>query len=344
MSGDSFLSALKIVGSRFLVVSIFPSAVLAVFVLGLISSGAPSHAPSLRILVGHAEHVKGWTLAMLALGILTAALVVEPLQLGLVRVFEGYWGEGVSGRLLAWPAITYRRWRARSLTKTQMETPRSKPRNPRVLERAARRLSAYPPETAVLPTRIGNILRASELRAGGRYGLDAITTWPLLYPLLSDQVRAVADGARDDLDLSLRFVAIFLAAAVVSAGCLVREGWWLAVSAGCLLLAWVAHRGSLAAAAAYGRAVEVAFDLHRFDLLVALHLPLPNDWAEEVRANRQLKGFLAQPMENLFLLDKGDLTRNIRYVHGVGRSSSSSGRPSLWAQLAEWLVARGVDH
>jgi hypothetical protein len=46
-----------------------------------------------------------------------------------------------------------------------------------------------------------------------------------------------------------------------------------------------------------GQALEPAFDLHRFDLLTALHLPLPPNLVREVTANQELSEFLRQPSE-----------------------------------------------
>ena len=104
----------------------------------------------------------------------------------------------------------------------------------------------------------------------------------------------------------------------VSVGLLARNGWWLMVPAATLLLAWLSYRGAVVAAAiAYGEAIEAAFDLHRFDLLRALHLPLPSDLAAEVRANQQLTRFLHQPHEELFFLLRIGKGINFTYDHDI---------------------------
>jgi hypothetical protein len=185
-----------------------------------------------------------------------------------------------------------------------------------VREQAARRLHDYPAADAVLPTRLGNILRAAEHRAGSRYGLDAIITWPRLYPLLADTTAAVLNDLRDQLDLAVRFCVMFLLATVITAACLSGHGWWLAVAAGTLAGAALSYQAALSAAAAYGQAVEAAFDLHRFDLLAALHLPLPADLASEVQANQRLSRFLRQPQEYMFALTHGRGGLNFTFEHG----------------------------
>ncbi|MEK8170988.1 hypothetical protein NKH77_19840 [Streptomyces sp. M19] len=71
------------------------------------------------------------------------------------------------------------------------------------------------------------------------------------------------------------------ATALVSAGMLLRSGWWLALALVPAAVSVLAYRGAVQAALAYGDAVRAAFDLHRFDLLAALRLPLPGSVAEE---------------------------------------------------------------
>jgi hypothetical protein len=155
-------------------------------------------------------------------------------------------------------------------------------------------------EEALLPTRLGNVMRSGEMRAGAANGLDAVVLWPRLYPVLDETVRALTDDRRDQLDLSARFCAVFALAAVVLLGLLLMHGWWLAVPAGCLVLAWLAYRGTVTAALAYNEALRVAFDLHRFDLLTALHLPLPKSREEEKAQNDDLRAFLLQGWETDF--------------------------------------------
>jgi hypothetical protein len=55
--------------------------------------------------------------------------------------------------------------------------------------------------------------------------------------------------------------------------------------------ALLSYRAALAAAAAYCQALEAAFDLHRFDLLTALHLPLPANLIGEMTPTRNYPGF-----------------------------------------------------
>jgi hypothetical protein len=322
MNADTIVSATGDLGVRFRFVSLLPVAMLTLYVLALAWSGAPARAPSLGRVVMHAKTVAGWQAFLLAVAIVAVALIAEPLQVTLVRLLEGYWGQSRVGRLLAAPGIAVHRRRRERLDRAQRRTggaPAAAAGSRSVADReeAARKLRAYPPEPGILPTMLGNILRSAEHRAGSRYGLDAIIAWPRLYPLLSDKVTAVLRDLRDQLDLVARFCAVFAIAAVVSAGFLATHGWWLAVTLVPLGGALLSYRAALAAAAAYGQAVEAAVDLHRFDLRTALHLPLPADLRGEVAANQQLTRFLRQPAEYLLALGQ-DREANLAYRHPAG--------------------------
>ena len=278
------------IGARFALVGLLPAVVLALFVLALLWSGAPGEAPDLDRILDQARELDAWAGALLFLALLVAAIVMQPLQLGLVRLLEGYWPR----RLAARGRARYVR-RVDALEATT--APRRKPLTAEELatmSQAATELRLLPPREHVMPTRLGNALRAAEVRAGEPYGLDAVVAWPRLYPLLSDPVRAVVDGQRDALDVNARFCTVFAAGAVIAAALLATHGWWLLVPVACLVLAWLAYRAAVAAAIAYGESIRTAVDLHRFTLLAAFHLPLPATPEEERALNARLSRFLLQ--------------------------------------------------
>jgi hypothetical protein len=227
--------------------------------------------------------------------VLVLGLVLHPLQLPLVRVLEGYWGDGPIGRRVT--AFSVGRQRAR---RRRLETSAT-PGDPaeavdatetaRLVDAAWRLRHRFPPEAILLPTSLGNVMRAAEHRAGRPYGLDAVVVWPRLYPLLPDAVRAATDDLRLQLDSAARFTAVFLVGAATTFALLVAHGWWLLVPAASVVLAWISYRASVSAAAAYGVAVEAAFDLAHLDLRAALHLARPPDRSTERAANAELTEF-----------------------------------------------------
>jgi hypothetical protein len=157
-----------------------------------------------------------------------------------------------------------------------------------VLLQALFKVQQYPNESHMMPTRLGNVLRAEEDRAGQRYGLSTVDVWPRLYQLLPQRLIDSASDARNELELSLRFSGTFFLAGTSSFVLMFQHGLWLLVPIVWLLSAWLSYQTAIRAAAQYGEAVKLAFDLHRFDLLRALHVPLPTDAKQELLINRRL--------------------------------------------------------
>ncbi len=293
MSVKELAGAAGSLGVRFNLLGLLPAAVLASFICALLAAGTPGSRPDLEKLRAHIDGLSSVEAVTLSGAVLVAALIVQPLQLSLVRILEGYWGSGVLGRTIARPCTARHRRRRQVLEAAARTTNEVVDRSERqALVVASQRLRGlYPPEPFLLPTGLGNVLRAAEYRAGRPYGLDAVVTWPRLYPLLNPGVRAIVDDLRLQLDVAARFTATFVLAAVVSAPLLGGHGPWLAVSVGAFGLAWVSYRSTVAAASAYGSALEAAFDLTHLELRKTLHLSWPASRKEERESNRDLTQF-----------------------------------------------------
>lgn len=299
MNAAAILGFGKDLGQRFTLVDLLPSALLGLFILALVWGGAPGDPPDLDRFVAHVEDLSGVEAVLLALALLGFALITQPLQLGLVRLMEGYWGMTSAAEAIAgWGRRRHARQRAK-IEARQLTTAADGDHKP--AGRAQRSYAAwalsrrYPPAPLVMPTRLGNALRAAEDRAGRRYGLDTIAAWPRLYPLLSERVAALVDDQRTQVDIAARFTAVLLGATAASAALLVTHGWWLLVPVATLALAWLSYRGACSAALSYGDGLETAFDLHRLDLRAGLHLAMPRTLEEERALNQELSKFLLQP-------------------------------------------------
>jgi hypothetical protein len=310
---DSLLGGL---GQRATYVGLLPAATLVALIAALLAAGAPSEAPDPGLLYDRTSELSVVQAALIAVALVVATVVLHPLQLPLVQVFEGY---RTPRPLAEWGRARQRRRRAALGSESRDGGPSAAHRNddsaatadPAATEPAAatdlavpttesllvawRRGRRYPRADRVLPTTLGNAMRAGEERAGAPYGLDAVSAWPRLHPLLAEPVRAAADDRRLQLDVAVRFCATFAAAAVVTAALLWSHGWWLSVAAGCLVLCAVSYYAAVAAAVAYGDSLASAFDLHHLDLLDALQLPRPSSLAEE----RQLAGVATLVMTRL---------------------------------------------
>ncbi len=290
-------------GVRFGLVGLLPTTLLVLFVLALVWGGAPANAPNLQAALTEIAQYDTAQGLLLVIAILALALLLQPFQLLLVRLLEGYWGTSKLGTALS--AVFAKRHRKKrnrlqakldSLLKAAQH--QSATGNDPALAAEAGQLSdrieRFYPKGRLRPTRLGNVLRAAEENAGAPYGLDVITVWPRLYAILPERTAALVDDQRNQLDIAVRFCATFGLATVVSAGLLYQHGWWLTVPVVTLALAWMSYRGAIASALAYGLGIRTAVDLHRFDLLRVLHLPLPKDRETEKQTNAILCEFLRQ--------------------------------------------------
>jgi hypothetical protein len=285
-------------GPRFSLISYLPTATAALVVVLVLAAGAPAASPSWSRALQQARAMDVGDVALLVVVVTLLAVMLQPLQLRLVRLLEGYWGGGRVAGLLGHVLLTRQGRRREALVERARVEPKpdgSPGTPPADVVAAQEALTArFPSAELLLPTALGNALRAFEERAGRPYGLDVVVIWPRLYPLLPDPVRAVVDDLRDQLDVSARISATAIVVAAVTAALLWGDGWWLLVPAGALGVGRIAYGGAVSAAVAYGQGVRVAVDLHRFDLLRSLHLPLPVDREAERDANRALCDFLRQ--------------------------------------------------
>ena len=295
---DALIGAAQGAGRRLVLGGVLPNALLLATLAALIRSGAPGRRPALSDVADQLRQAGVAQSLVVAAAATVVALLLTPLQLPLVRLLEGYWPDTRAiSRLKRRRCKAYaaQRDHLRALTAPRSSPPPAEERA--VIDRAVWRLRhLYPEESGrVMPTRLGNILRAAEDQAGGRYGLDTVTFWPRLYPLLPDRLAALVDDARNQLDIAARFCAIGVLGALSTGILLVAHGgWWLLLPVALGTLSVIAHRSALNAALLYGQALQTAFDLHRFDLRRALHLPLPPDLPTERAWNSALSAFLAQ--------------------------------------------------
>jgi hypothetical protein len=277
--------------SRFARVDLLPDTALVLFVLALIASGAPAHSPSpQRVLAAIDNFSLERLVTVLALVVMFSA-IMHFFQFSLVRLLEGYWDDSRIGRWLSTLGKERHRRRRQyleDLVLSEPETPEEELRQ----HWAEERLVHYPAEDRVLPTRLGNTLRAAEDEAGQRYALPTIATMPRLYPYLSERFAAVFVDRRDQLDFAVRFCTVLALAAMVAMILLLPNGGsWRLLPLAILVLAWISYRAAIRAAANYGQALYVAFDLHRFDMIRALHYPLPTSRDEELALNERLTTF-----------------------------------------------------
>jgi hypothetical protein len=273
--------------ARFNLVGLAPSALLATGVGILIASGAFSGVPSMHLLVVRLREVNVLIASVLFLAVFSAALVLHPFQLLLVRILEGYWDQVPVLRKLQFIGVEInRRKRMKILT---------------IREDAALLASLYPEHVGdLLPTRLGNVLRAAERRAGQRHGFTSpVEMLPRIYPYISAPLSETMGDARDELDIACRMCAVLWVLAVVSAAVFAIDGAvpatggaLLTVPAVAAVLGIVSYRGAVRAGEEYGRFLFYVFDLHRRDLIRALGYEPPRSPEAEFRLIQEITAWL----------------------------------------------------
>jgi hypothetical protein len=201
-------------------------------------------------------------------------------NVALVRLFEGYWPDSIPWRWLTrrFEAKWKRRWQALADQDTALEEQTASLRSeldrrgahePKLEQRLAdlerqrqpisRKLFLYFPSSpeAVMPTRLGNVLRAAELYSWDRYRLDSVVVWPRLEATFDDGMPDPVLDSRTSLDLMVTLSAFsVLFGLPIAAGLALGIGWdvpwWLALAAlvpAAILRLWAALVAAAAAAA-----------------------------------------------------------------------------------------------
>ena len=269
---------------------------------------------------------------LLSLTTLVAIIVVAYLlysgQYVLVRLFEGYWPRWLHSLRNSRARFYRQRWKYLEALARDSATPPQEAN-----EIWAELLVYYPPPThldAMMPTRLGNILRAAEIYPYERYGLDAAIIWPRLRPLLKPEIIALLA----DRKMSMTFMlSMSLLAALFSLiWCPILAIWTSRLELFLLIglgwpLAWFCYQSALQSAVAYGEQLRATFDLYRHELLKALKREVPTEINTERREWKRLTRFF---FRNIPLPPPGEPPSPARQERPVSSSTShwSSSRPT----------------
>ncbi|NNN28959.1 hypothetical protein HLK59_01040 [Streptomyces sp. S3(2020)] len=322
LSGLSQAAGKALGGARFTLVSVLPAAVLTGYVTALIMTGAYSGGGiHVSRLADDAKDHPEW-LAFAAFACLLVGLLLRPFQVALVQMLEGYW----QGRALpeAAGALATERHRRRLHTAEVvsrlrvLDRPgtkftdvvplaRRRRRAARIAARADRLVLRYPTgphpvphandgdRDRLMPTMLGNILREAEDESGRRYGLDLPTVSHRLSPQLSPSLTTAINQQLDLLDTTCALSVCFGLATLAGTPLVGRLDAWSLAPVVTALLSIAAYRGAMQVATGHRQLLAAAFDLHRFDMLTALHLKPPDTPEEEHEQNTKLTRFFASP-------------------------------------------------
>jgi hypothetical protein len=148
-------------------------------------------------------------------------------------------------------------------------------------------------EDLVLPTRLGNVIRAFESYTTRQYRMPPYALWPRLQALVDGNLATALDGAKTAFDFMIHtaFLSAVLTVFTASAGLFwktralhdLRQPWlaWTIVFG---VISYLFYLASIPRAVEWGTQVKSAFDLYRLKLLTQLGYELkPADLTEERR-------------------------------------------------------------
>jgi hypothetical protein len=287
---SSIVGAVNSIGRYFVVVSLFPASVFVLYGYLLVRSGAWSGTVDLTA----ALDFRVQDIVPVGLAALLLALMLNPLQVGIVRLFEGYWGPSALAVRLAQVRVLHHRRRMAELDRAEPAATDPLDHALRSVRSAERRrmLASYPSNPDdLLPTRLGNVLRRYESMVGKPYGLKAFTVVPRLGMVASDREVAYVENQRVQLELATRTSFLAVAAALMTIGLTWRDGTWMLLALVPYAVAFFAYRGAVAIAHEYGTSVAVMVDLSRFTLYERLRLKVPANSHEERETNGKVSTY-----------------------------------------------------
>jgi len=214
-------------------------------------------------------------------GALLAGLVLLGLRYPVIRIFEGYPLEFGPLRRLRRPLIWLQGKSFDRLDRIRKDN--NSPRRATAIRLIDRRF--HKDRARLLPTRLGNALRAAENYPYTRWGLDGVAAWPRIDALLSEREQELHGNAMSDLAFflngsigALLAGLIFIADEAANAPIRVRYGALYAVP---FLLAYVLYRAAIGAAERLGTERRASIDLHRRELYTRLGVRSPASFSEE---------------------------------------------------------------
>lgn len=281
--------------SRFFVVGFFVPAFLALATVMLVASS--------DLLPGELEKPDPGAFAVIGVAAVALGLVLLGLNYPIQRLLEGYGfrlpHSGLGFRLLRWigeRATAREVARHRRLLRLVADR-KTRPAAARIFERQ------FPHrEGDLLPTRLGNAMRAFERHGQRRWGLDAIAVWPHVEALMTDAERQAHEDDQGSYAFFLNGSVCALGAGLLLAldALLHRSDsisslgwiWMLPLYVAPFVASYLLYRGAVVAAQQWGSRVRASVDLHRLDLYRELGLKVPKTMAEEVKLGAALTSAL----------------------------------------------------
>jgi hypothetical protein len=230
-----------------------------------------------------AEQAAALTFTAVGVGVVLSAL-----QTPLYRLLEGY----------LWPAslregAIKRHTKRRAQLREQLSSTKSGAEYGLILER----LQRYPTsDEQVVPTTLGNTIRAFEAYGWDKYRLDSQTFWSELEALVPEPLRVAIERARVPVDFAVSFVYLSALVALISlVGALLGDAQvkLFVITAVALALSPIWYWVAVVSTSEWYASVQALVNLGRSPLAQAMDLQIPATLEEERRMWEALTIFVS---------------------------------------------------
>lgn len=232
--------------------------------------------------------------------VVASAVVVKHFDLAVLRFLEGYWPRWLQCLRMLWigrvkSGVGRVDERIQKLGVRGLQDLSLEERDEFFRLDQWRRLHIPPLPAQLMPTRLGNIIRAAELRPKDKYGLDAVVCWPRLWLLLPGDVKQELAYVQAALNTAVRLYLWSLLFLIWIIWPWVRWGWswWLLLIpvVSLLTILFASHR-ALSLAEIHSDLLDSTFDLYRMALYKSLRWPLPENPQSERKVGAEITNYL----------------------------------------------------
>jgi hypothetical protein len=234
-----------------------------------------------------------WVTLLMLLTVTLIAYLLQVFTRPILQFFEGYllWPERTKKHRVAHHHAKLKDLKLTVLSTTEPEVTRAQAMDKLVHN--------YPPKSEqILPTRLGNVLKAAEAYGDATYHFDMPFWWPRLWSVLPESEQTLVQDALTSLIslLNLAVLLVYVSFDDIVYLLLYAPGWQKLWAALVVVVAWglagLCYEGAVVQARSYGVRLRTAVDLYRFDLLKTLHQSLPATPKEERQLWPRLKQWL----------------------------------------------------
>lgn len=265
---------------------------VVIFVLIALALSLPILPATLPLVKSITALDKEWSVISITFVVILLTGFLYNLNTPIVRFYEGYpWGESWLGKKLVSHhqnrlqklSLSRERLRlaVRAVLRLKLSDQLAMDLRDRQRKIAQRLVLKYPGEARlVLPTRLGNAIRAFEEYARQQYGMDTIFLWPRLIAVVPKDYSLTVDDTKSSFDFFLNssVLSTVVMLQLLIIGLAFKRPFaadrsfalWLVELLSLALLSFLFYLGAINRAVAWGGQVRGAFDLYRSDLLKQL--------------------------------------------------------------------------